>query len=95
MGWQSYWIPFETRPDLEQIFKVVEEHNTTTDYESVGEELCMFTYAKLVGNRKYPYALLFGNGGGRYSTFRFFNDHKCSAMEFHEETLKHIVMLIL
>ena len=67
MGWSSYCIRFENDRDMLNIFDAIREHNNTSDYDSVGEELMSFG----TGRFRNMKIFLCGNGGGSMSTIQF------------------------
>lgn len=84
MGWQSYVVALSGEPAVaKEEFKVpiekCKDHNLfrPTDDDPLpdgnyraGEELVMFCFAKQKNNPGW--VVMFGNGGGRNSTFAFF-----------------------
>ncbi len=82
MGWQSYLIFFETPDEKERIISAIKEHNNEQDganWELVGETLIMIQERKVLSKphfvkTKGRSVILFGNGGGRSCTFKYFED---------------------
>ena len=78
MGWQSYFILFTTDEEKEMILQTIRDHNTTKNHDIVGEELVSICESQLKRKRKRKSlnrVILFGNGGGRGLTFKYFEDH--------------------
>jgi hypothetical protein len=79
MGWQSYVVGYNTEEEKENILKICRLHNKSDDWENIGEELINFVDIDFKSDKIYKIgplskqskAILFGNGGGRHSTFKF------------------------
>ena len=88
MGHQSYILFVSSEEDKQHILDAIQAHNTyrlptkeeindpNFEYE-VEEELEQIVYTKLLKSKpkmyaNYTHAILFGNGGGRSSTFAWF-----------------------
>lgn len=90
MGWQSYFVPFNTLAELEAALAVVHEHNTAEwdeadDDKNPGEELVSIAYARFerpykCSSRRGAYCLLFGNSGGRGHTLMFLRRRHVNAL---------------
>ena len=77
MGWQSYTVGFNTEEEKQSILDVIRKHNTSKDWDSIGEELFGINVLKVKKPYKrgplaqFDYFLMFGHGGGRSNTFTF------------------------
>jgi hypothetical protein len=66
---------FETDEQKAKIIAAIKAHNSEEDEDKVGEEICMVMYRNMrrktnAGNK----CMMFGNGGGRSSTFEYFTN---------------------
>jgi hypothetical protein len=97
MGIQSYVLPYTGEEEKKRILEVIRQHNefedpedADEDYDSpVGEILNLITYGRLLKKRpkylsEFTHAILCAHGGGRYSTFKWFRDHKVYAIGYDE-----------
>ena len=96
MGWQSYVAAIGGRGQKtkEEILEILEKHNTESDFNLVGEEL----EAVVVHTVKKPYkrgylsgatsVVVFGNAGGRESTFEYLFKNKLFVEPFSHSMQK-------
>ena len=98
MGWQSYVAAIGGRGQKtkEEILEVLQKHNTEQDFSKVGEELlgvCVYIMKKpykkgyLTGATK---VVVFGNGGGRSSTFVYLFYNKLCVEPFSSAIQKRL-----
>lgn len=88
MGHQSYIAFFKTTKEYEKIINIIKEHNTSTDYDNIGEELDCIVKCNIINPvkcRGYKKCLIFSNGGGRTSTFRYFQMRNINLECYEEE----------
>ena len=96
MGWQSYVAAIGGRGQKtkQEILAVLLKHNKEQDFTKVGEELeavCVYTVKKpykrgyLTGATK---VVVFGNGGGRSSTFEYMFQNKLFVEPFSHTMAK-------
>lgn len=99
MGHQSYVLPYKNEQEKKRILQVIKEHNEfdDTDWENpkVGEGLYGIVDAPMqdgpwTGDTYgYPFtwlgSILCGHGGGRTSTFKWFQDHEVLAFPYGHE----------
>jgi hypothetical protein len=79
MGWQSYYYIFDTEEEKQKVLDLIEAHNAETNWDIVGEPLdgvCVRELKRCTPRGKK--VLLFGHGGGRWSTFKYFEDRGVS-----------------
>ena len=101
MGFQSYVFGCDTKARLDKVMKAIEKHNTlcysneARDYDRVGEPLGQLGFARQ--KKKYgAQHILFvicSHGGGRCSTFEFFQKegvHVWAFNEAHAERLEKV-----
>lgn len=74
MGWQSYYIIFKTDDERQAILQAIRSHNTETNFDIVGEEIIGVMERRVRDTDKF--VMLFGNGGGRSSTFEYFSNRR-------------------
>jgi hypothetical protein len=97
MGIQSYVLPYTGEEEKKRILEVIRQHNEFEDPEDadedydapVGETLRHITYGRLLKKRpkylaQYTHAILCVNLGGRYTTFKWFEDHKVYALAYDD-----------
>ena len=75
MGWQSYYIEFDTEIQEKEILDTIRSHNNETNWHIVGEQLILVrrgVFKRRTTRGKY--LILFGNGGGREQTFEYFDN---------------------
>jgi len=97
MGWQSYLIFFETPDEKERIITAIKEHNNEqgANRELVGETLIMIQERKVLSKPSFVKTkgrsvILFGNGGGRSSTFKYFEDKGFEIIPYSHEWEKEL-----
>lgn len=106
MSWQSFYICFNTNKQVCKILYVVLEHNNyynihqhceENDFnEEPGEELFDISYCEVLKHapRSYcingKYCLLFGAGGGRDQTYRFFMARDVQLQCFTQEVAQYL-----
>ena len=81
MGWQSYIIFFDSKETKDAIISAIKAHNNETNWDIVGETIVMVVERKIKSNKKPKFVvtpgmstIMFGNGGGRSYTFKYFED---------------------
>jgi len=83
MGWQSYYVIIDSDAERDRVLEAIRAHNTETNFDLVGEEVVMPEVRELRRRTKQGrQVILFGNGGGRFSTFKYFDNLGILLMPF-------------
>lgn len=95
MGWQSYVAYFDTTEKYNRIIELIKSHNNYDGEleDLVGEELMGIVKCKIIKpNNHYGHTkcILFGHGGGRDYTFKYFKDRGVPLKGFIEQFEKDI-----
>ncbi len=92
MGWQSYIAYFHTSEQYDKIIETIKEHNSSEDYDNIGEELIQVVKCNVISRNHLPNnkCLIFGNGGGRSSTFEFFRRRGIYLESFEKRILNEL-----
>ena len=101
MGHQDYILLVKNEEDKQRIIKVIHDHNHYHDnlepeqqedpvFHKTGEELECCCYTTLLKSKPkkyadYTHAIVCGNGGGRLSTFKWFQDNEVELEGYHKQ----------
>ena len=83
MGRQSYFVLYNTLEEKTRILEVIHEHNQS---DKGGENLSGICDGEFDGYG----IILFGNGGGRYSTFNYFVSKSLNIQFYHSDMKNYI-----
>jgi hypothetical protein len=98
MGWQTYVFGCDSKDRLNKVMAAIEKHNilyfsdTKEDYERVGEALCQVSFSrqkKKYGSQDVLFVLC-GHGGGRSSTYEFFDKEGVHVWPYNKAHLKRL-----
>ncbi len=84
MGWQSYILRYNTDQEKQEIIKIIYDHNHHKNYEEIGEELYGLMTAEFKDPEEYKFCILCGHGGGRWSTFEWFDRYSLDALSYSQ-----------
>ena len=70
MGWQSYAVSYDCEKEKQRIYNAIKKHN---DYDIAEELIFIYDVPDLE-------LVLFGNGGGRDSTYQWMLDYGLNVM---------------
>lgn len=97
MGWQSYFLTYTCKEELENIFQVINDYQKiwfgdSKSNEEIGEEIVAICFCRVTKSKKIKdkYVLLFGIGGGRSYCESFFEKRGLELHYFEQSILKSV-----
>jgi len=93
MGWQSYILGYNTDQEKEEIIKIIYDHNHNKNYDEIGEELYSIMTAEFKNKEEYKYCILCGHGGGRWSTFEWFDRYDLNVLPYDSSWKDNLINL--
>ncbi len=97
MGWQSYFLTYTCKEELEKYFQVINDYQKiwfgdSESTEEIGEEIMAICFCRVIKPKKIKnkYVLMFGIGGGRSYCEEFFQRRDLELNYFDESVLKSV-----
>ncbi len=97
MGWQSYFLTYTCKEELEKIFLAINQYQKiwfgdSESTEEIGEEIMAICFCRVIKPKKikHKYVLMFGIGGGRSYCEEFFQRRDLELNYFDESVLKSV-----